>query len=327
MNNGRPLGMRKTVQLLVLLTILAWATQTLFHQWGYGAIIVPSKQALMQRMETATVRTIEVRPEIASSNVQVTLREVCRWSEDDQAALSPYADVIIPKQAGGTIGLQQIQSALRDAGVDLKTIQFSGAATCKVVEGQVLPARTQATAEPVAETKISLQPAAQAPVSQVEAAPTTQPQEEYFEERIVVTRALSNGQELLKSDVAIQRVKLDAPATQPSIAIDDVIGQVAARDLHAGERLGEFDVKAPQAIIAGQFMTVALKIGPEESTVETVAKAMSAGARGETIEAKNEATGEVYNVKITGPNAGTVTSAESNPSNDHGVATTDNGAN
>ena len=37
-NNGpRPLGMRKTVQLMVILTILAWATQTLLSQWGYGA--------------------------------------------------------------------------------------------------------------------------------------------------------------------------------------------------------------------------------------------------------------------------------------------------
>jgi hypothetical protein len=37
MMNGRPLGARKKVQLMVILTILAWATQTLFHQWGYGA--------------------------------------------------------------------------------------------------------------------------------------------------------------------------------------------------------------------------------------------------------------------------------------------------
>jgi hypothetical protein len=27
---------RKMVQLMVILTILAWATQTLFHQWGYA---------------------------------------------------------------------------------------------------------------------------------------------------------------------------------------------------------------------------------------------------------------------------------------------------
>ncbi len=36
MNNNRPLSKRKQVQLLVLLTILAWATQTMLHQLGYG---------------------------------------------------------------------------------------------------------------------------------------------------------------------------------------------------------------------------------------------------------------------------------------------------
>ena len=35
--NGRPLGNCATVRLLIALTILAWATQTLLHQWGYGA--------------------------------------------------------------------------------------------------------------------------------------------------------------------------------------------------------------------------------------------------------------------------------------------------
>ena len=35
----RPMTARKAVQLMVILTILAWATQTLFHQWGYGATI------------------------------------------------------------------------------------------------------------------------------------------------------------------------------------------------------------------------------------------------------------------------------------------------
>ena len=39
MNYNRPYSMRKTVQLMVILTLLAWATQTLFHQWGYGATI------------------------------------------------------------------------------------------------------------------------------------------------------------------------------------------------------------------------------------------------------------------------------------------------
>src|SRR5436853_273955 len=39
MMNGRPLGARKKVQILVIFTLLAWATQTLLHQWGFGAEI------------------------------------------------------------------------------------------------------------------------------------------------------------------------------------------------------------------------------------------------------------------------------------------------
>ena len=42
--NGRPISMRKKVQLMVALTLLAWATQTLFHQWGFGQGVAASPQ-------------------------------------------------------------------------------------------------------------------------------------------------------------------------------------------------------------------------------------------------------------------------------------------
>jgi len=35
--NPKRIGKRKLVQLILGLTILAWATQTLFQQWGFGA--------------------------------------------------------------------------------------------------------------------------------------------------------------------------------------------------------------------------------------------------------------------------------------------------
>ncbi len=327
MNNGRPMGARKTVQLLVILTILAWATQTLFHQWGYGAIIVPSKQALMAHVEPAAVRTIEVRPQVAVTSDSVTLRDVCRWSEEDQAALSPYADVVVSRQPSGPITIDELKKSLRDAGADLKTVQFSGAATCTVVKGAEVDvsAKTQATVAPVAEQGAAV---LETQSVAIEVAPATQPQ--YFEEQLVITRALSTGQTLIKSDIAIKRVPVDSPATHPATTVDQLIGQSAARDLRAGEMLGTDDVKSPQAIAAGQFMTVSLKIGPDEQSVETVAKALNPGAAGDIIEAKNEATGEVYNVTITGPNAGQVidSSLKGNEQrNKQGVATTDNGAN
>jgi hypothetical protein len=42
--NGRPLSKKKTVQLLVILTIFAWATQTLLHQWGFGQEVAPTNE-------------------------------------------------------------------------------------------------------------------------------------------------------------------------------------------------------------------------------------------------------------------------------------------
>jgi hypothetical protein len=246
-NNGRPMGARKTVQLLVILTILAWATQTLFRQWGYGAVIVPSRAALMAHATTQeAVRTIEVRPEITSAGGEVTLREVCRWSEEDQAALSPFADVVVRKQGDeGIVSVDQIRVALTDAGVDLKNVHFSGAAQCAVTIGEVpvTVAKRQAAAEPIAQTLATTQP-----------------------------------------------VVAEAATTHDAVS--------------------ESDAKPQAGVIAGQFMTVSLKIGPD-TTIETVAKALDAGVAGDTIEAKNEATGQVYNVKITGPNAGEVRNEES----------------
>ena len=35
--NGKPLSNKKQVQLMIALTIFAWATQTLRHQWAFGS--------------------------------------------------------------------------------------------------------------------------------------------------------------------------------------------------------------------------------------------------------------------------------------------------
>src|SRR3954463_7469004 len=101
MMQPRPLSPRKTVQLMVILTILAWATQTLFHQWGYGGLILPTagtpvianaspatqpgavsarsaRSATTQAAasaDPATCATIELRDEaVISSGSDVTLK-------------------------------------------------------------------------------------------------------------------------------------------------------------------------------------------------------------------------------------------------------------
>src|SRR5690349_8867044 len=96
MNGGRPLGIRKTVQLMVILTILAWATQTLLSQWGYGATPAPTTQALEAPAEsfvpaagTTAARggtaTLEMRGEATVIGGDVKLKQVCRWDARDNA--------------------------------------------------------------------------------------------------------------------------------------------------------------------------------------------------------------------------------------------------
>src|SRR5208283_737180 len=98
MNNQRPLlSKAKTVQLMVLLTLLAWATQTLLHQWGYGQDVAsPAVIPLGLTAETtggerfvpndrATLvgGALEVRGEAVILGANVELKQVCRWSRQD----------------------------------------------------------------------------------------------------------------------------------------------------------------------------------------------------------------------------------------------------
>src|SRR3954463_3907446 len=91
--NGR-LTNRKMVRLMIALTILAWATQTLMHQWGYGAEIRAAEQASEKFVPAdahARGATLELRPEATVSTPEVKLRQVCRWSGADEAALAALA--------------------------------------------------------------------------------------------------------------------------------------------------------------------------------------------------------------------------------------------
>ena len=54
--NGHPLSPRKTVQLLVIMTILAWATQTLLHQWAAWSFPSPRSRCSRPSLPPARMR-------------------------------------------------------------------------------------------------------------------------------------------------------------------------------------------------------------------------------------------------------------------------------
>jgi flagella basal body P-ring formation protein FlgA len=152
MNNRRPLSKRKTVQMLVILTILAWATQTLMHQWGYGQEVPQSAagaepltvspdmiegQKFVPADRSAAVGgALELRAEATVTGNDVKLKQVCRWSDADAPLFASIADLTIAHLAEGTafrvLSVDDIRQTLQDAGTNLAMINFVGQTRCTV---------------------------------------------------------------------------------------------------------------------------------------------------------------------------------------------------
>lgn len=146
--NGRPLSMRKKVEVMVALTLLAWATQTLFQQWGFGNELASQQRRAEQptqgdseRFIPGTARfaagaTLEMRTEATILGADVKLKQVCRWSGADDAVFAPLADLILVRFGEGKpfkpVTIEQVRSILHDAGVNLGAVRFSGPTSCVV---------------------------------------------------------------------------------------------------------------------------------------------------------------------------------------------------
>src|SRR5277367_2047023 len=138
--NNRRLTKRKQVQLLVLLTLLAWATQTLLHQWGYGQEVpsVPlSDAAALAAMpdvpggekfvpndaDSTPAGTLEMRQDASVYGADITLKQVCRWSDADAAVFTPIADLTLVHLPDGVsfraITVEDVRQTLHGAGVNI----------------------------------------------------------------------------------------------------------------------------------------------------------------------------------------------------------------
>jgi len=154
---GRPLGKRKRIQITIGLVILAWATQLLLHQWGYGAeaeptpavladapapaparapAAVPAERFIAARPSVAGGATIELRPEATVFGPEVRLKQICRWSNHDAAVFLPIADLVVLRFDGRapfkSIGLDELKTTLADAKANIANINFAGPLTCTV---------------------------------------------------------------------------------------------------------------------------------------------------------------------------------------------------
>lgn len=147
MNNGRPLTKKQQVRLLVALTILAWATQTLFAQWGFGAQLPTTQPGeVSERYVPVTTLyprgvTLEIRGTATVIGAEVKLRQICRWSDRDKALFDPIGDLVLvrlaPEAPYKAISVDEIKGLLRDAGVNTAAINFAGPVQCTVARSDV----------------------------------------------------------------------------------------------------------------------------------------------------------------------------------------------
>src|SRR5688572_15044218 len=136
-HNQRPLTLRKKVQLLLALTILAWATQTLLAQWTKaGEVGAEPAAAFVPRDKVPAGGTLELRAEARVYGGEVKLRQVCRWSEQDAATFAPLADLVLtklePRRPYKVVEIRDVKLMLEEAGINVAFVRFSGPVECTV---------------------------------------------------------------------------------------------------------------------------------------------------------------------------------------------------
>lgn len=125
------------------------------------------------------IAAIELRNAVTiSGKGEVTLRQVCRWAESDNDRFAAVADLVVLKLDGergyGTVDVEQIQTALSDAGVAAGSLNFSGAMRCTVSRTDVTVDEGQALRDWIA-TQESPRSQPEPAQAVVEAAPVPTP--------------------------------------------------------------------------------------------------------------------------------------------------------
>ena len=152
----RPLSGPKTVRLMIGVTILAWATQTLVAQWSRGQ---SPEQFVGGGMAGAA--TLQLRSEAVVYGADVTLRQVCQWPDADAPAFAPVADLVLTHltdRAACELSVSDVKSTLRGAGFNLAAVNVVGPTRCAVRRADALPTPTPPPLLPLAASQRNLLP-------------------------------------------------------------------------------------------------------------------------------------------------------------------------
>src|SRR6266850_2836343 len=151
MRNTRPADIKKMIQGLIIFTLLCWATQTLVSQWGFGDEISGEKFVVPSRASTS----IELKSDATVNGSEIRLNQIARWPGAGDDALEQTGDLIVGRFSSGkssyAIDLDEVKAVLEGAGINLASIDFSGALRCVVTRTEETSAELVAAA-PIAPT-------------------------------------------------------------------------------------------------------------------------------------------------------------------------------
>lgn len=384
--NGNPDNKQvATTRMVLFLFVLAMLAHLCSHQLARG----------QERFVSGTGRfargvVVEMRAECNVVGEEIRLCNVARWSDADKEVLDPIGNLVLARFGPGmgfrTISINEIKGLLRDAGVNIATINFVGPMTCTITRSDVTFDQGAALEQWVAAKEVSDTPATRT----LESAPATvktakvdrvpvahvadnpyktlreriegeyaqrlgipredlqinfRPQDEKllrmsephfrfdvqphrasnlgdvswnvnitsdgatnrvfiqahakaWQQQVIATRPLATKQLITEQDVAERRTLTDTLSDDPLLRRDQIVGQMAARNIRPGTVFTAKLVDAVQMVRAGQFVTIHSTQGGVR--VKTVARAIDNGTYGQSVRVKNETTREVYRVVVTG---------------------------
>ena len=120
-----------------------------------------------------------------------------------------------------------------------------------------------------------------------------------WQTQVVTRRGLSAGQLVRDEDVEVQRVLVEKLAEERLLSREQVLTMQASKPIAPGTVLAVRMLDPVLLVRSGQLVSVLLRQGGIE--VRAVAKAVEAGAYGQTIRVRNEQTNDVFQVTVVGP--------------------------
>lgn len=122
--NGQDPTAQRTILIVFLLAMLASICS---RQVAHGAELFLA--------EEKTGATLALRGEATIVGDEIRLRQIARWADADKNVLDPIGDLILARFGQGkafrTLAMDEVKNLLRDAGVNVSTINFVGPLACR----------------------------------------------------------------------------------------------------------------------------------------------------------------------------------------------------